>query len=332
MSIWEMRGTKHAIQRAQENLEPMPELRQGVFMKLKGEPDDESGTYTGVADALIANPADMIHHLLRKYGKNVSASNICTSGFGSFTLARTELDARVTGDFDIRVRQGKRETVAQVIDRICDQCGLSLIEPLDGVFRLLAWKAAPSGDGYIYRPAADGGAVQLSWNTHLLPESLQVGFTERSKIVNEVYLHWLYNEATKSFDRLCYVDPNESSPTSASYQTKCSDSQTNYGVEKRMEINVDVHYLETTVEWLRNWIVDMLSTQHVELSFGAKPSVSDLFCKQVFQMSTDINTFIPWPIKAAGGSWSGKSLWTEGITRTQPIRGQPEYTIDGLQV
>lgn len=59
-----------------------------MALNMLGAKDDGSGTFTGVADALIEHPADVIHWLLINYGNNISASDIDLTG--SFTDLKTD--------------------------------------------------------------------------------------------------------------------------------------------------------------------------------------------------------------------------------------------------
>jgi hypothetical protein len=320
MTMW---GRKpYGVEKKRETpvLEAYPELEQGVFMNLKGWPDYTPKIYTDTDGKLIENPADVIEAILCEYGKSVSRTlQVVTSGYGSFTTARTELNSRISGDeFRIRARFAggtSRGKVRENINKICDQTGLSFLDTgVQNKFRLVAWKAVPSGDNYEYRPAAQGGLVKFGWKEHIVPDSFHAGFTPTSDLYNEVYVNWLYDYQKGGFTKLTYVDANESSPDSSAYEAKCAASQAKYVFVRRLTIDADFIFREQEAEWLRNFTIDARGDEHVKVDFTTYINAIDLLPGQIFEIDSSVDAHVKYPGKASDGSWAGKSIRCESMT------------------
>lgn len=332
---WKMPGWKlqdHKLVKVEPETEG--QLNQSVFVNCKGHADDGSGTYTGTAGLVVGNPADIIHHLLSTYG-GVASAQIVTSGFGSFVTARTELNSRVTGDFNIRYRWTQQSNLQAAIKRICEQCGLLYIEPsIDANHRLVAWKAAPSGDDYIYRAVADGGAVTFGWgwNYGVIPGTLNSEPTNRDDIINEVYINYRYDHAPGQFTKLTYVDAAYSAPNDDAREAVCAASQADYGVVKRLTVDADIHYLDTTAEWLRNWIVDTRATEKIIMSFDTCLWPYDLLPHHIIGTASTIDTHMKYPLKGSDGSWGSKQFRADEVTRMSDTRSAIRIRVKGISL
>lgn len=335
MGLWSRKSISgYAAREESAPLEAYPELDQGVYMNLKGAKDDGSGTFTGVADALITNPADMIHWLLITYGEGVVAGDIVTSGFGAFSTARTELNDRITSDdFMIRCRLAQPIRAKESCAKIAEQSGMLFLDEIqDGKFRVVAWKASPSGDSYTYRAAADGGLVSFAWGEHIIPGTFKAEPTTENEIFNEVYVNYLYDYPRGQFQSQVYVDAATSYPNDDTREAVCADSQSRFGVIKRLTVDADFVYREAEAEWLRNFAVDTRAIPRLRVSFETWVNACDLFPGQVFGIDSGLDSHVPYPVKGSDGSWASKLFRCEAPVRSHEAKGAVRYRVTGLSV
>jgi hypothetical protein len=326
---------RHLVLHEKLWIESPTEFHQGVFVNCLGHRDIFAGVHTGVSYGLIGNPADIISHLLCAYGGADWGTQIVNSGFGSFLTARNELDSRVIDGFKIRFRWAQHGDLKAVIQKICDQCGLLYIEPcVDDKHRLVACTGFPSGDNYIYRATADGGPVTFEWglNYGIIPRTLSCEPTNRDDIVNQVIVNYSYDFPTGGFTRAAHVDELGSEPQDAGRQEICKQSQSDYGMIRRLAIDADMHYLETTATWLRNWIVDTRSSERIIVNFETALWAYDLLPHHVFSIGTSVDSHMKYPLKGSDGSWGAKLFWCDEANGTRDPRSAVKIQVKGISV
>lgn len=116
------------------------EVDSDFFCNAIGMPDDASGTYTGVPNAVIERPADVMKMLLMKYAKVVAGSIETTaSTFGSLTDARTfqTMDGMLCSASRTISR---RTSIVDCISGLAqDFCALWFINRCTGKHSLVRW-------------------------------------------------------------------------------------------------------------------------------------------------------------------------------------------------
>jgi hypothetical protein len=127
-------------------------LEGQFYGNVKGYKDDGSGTYTGVASALIERPADILRHFLVTYG-GVSGGSIETGAGvnGSFIDLRDSLRNAQPVDFKLAVHIGERMTVQQALQKMAEQCGVAVyIDRFTNKWIAFPWKPGALADyGYL---------------------------------------------------------------------------------------------------------------------------------------------------------------------------------------
>ena len=108
-------------------IDPQFSLEGQFYGNVKGYKDDGSGTYTGVASALIERPADIIRHFLVTYG-GVSGGSIETGVgvTGSFVDLRDTLRNAQPSDFKLAVHIAERMSVQQAVQKMAEQAGVAV--------------------------------------------------------------------------------------------------------------------------------------------------------------------------------------------------------------
>jgi hypothetical protein len=137
------------------SVQPTYQLDGQFFGNMKGFKDDGSGTFTGVASALIERPCDIVRHFLATYGL-ISGGSIETGGgaTGSFVDARAVLRSAGPTDFKLACWIGQRSTVQRIVQSMCEQSGMAVY--LDRFTN--KWLC------FVWRPGAvEDYGYQLSW-------------------------------------------------------------------------------------------------------------------------------------------------------------------------
>lgn len=127
---------------------PTFRLDSQFYANLKGYKDDGSGTFTGVAAALIERPPDIARHFLETYGL-VSSSDIETgaSDTGSFVLARSVLRNAQPTDLKLACWIGERTSVQRVLQAIAEQSGMCIyLDRFTNLWLCFVWKPGAAPD------------------------------------------------------------------------------------------------------------------------------------------------------------------------------------------
>lgn len=156
---------------------------EAVTADVDGYADDGAGTYTGTPNALIENPADVLHHLLRVPG-GLAAADIDAA---SFAAARASLAALAYLFAGVLLRD---EASNAVLLRLAEQCR-SLLYFEEGQATLT------------FQPLRAGEAATLKTLTKaevladLVP---QVARGARDQVMNEVVVRYAFSHVTGRWD------------------------------------------------------------------------------------------------------------------------------------
>lgn len=128
----------------------------GFYATLEGYADDGSGTYTGVADALIELAPDVLRHLLITYCGQ-SGGDITTAGstFGSFVDARAQLVTWRGSNMKLAAAiTGFRQSSDIIEDMMRGALCWAYISRFDNKWKCVPWKAGTAVN-YDYKLALD---------------------------------------------------------------------------------------------------------------------------------------------------------------------------------
>jgi hypothetical protein len=191
---------------------------QSFFGDLAGYDDDGSGTYTGTANAVIENPADVIHFLLAEV---LGLTNINTS---SFTTARTDLGAYVLAGQLL-----DRKDARAVLDDLCRVGRLRLFLNFDDDWTVKAFTLPGAVDRELVQ--ADGDFVTEDGKFE--GEILSVTQSPIDELYNQFEIRYDWNDATRQFDGRLFWDENTTGPVG----DWLTESQSRYNVTRRLAID-----------------------------------------------------------------------------------------------
>lgn len=251
--------------------------RADFYADLAGYDDDGSGTYTGSANAVIENPADVLHFLLAELlaqsGFNTTSFSGARSDLGSYVIAGQALDPRSARD---------------VLDDVARQGKLILYLDYNDEWAASAFTLPGSADATVARSdfVPDG-------EDSFEGEIQSVTQSPSSEIFNQFEILYAWNEATGQFDTSLVLDENTPGPIG----DWLTESQSRYNVTRKMTVEArwirtaDVaqsygNYLiyrladrKLVVEWQTSWntvdheIGDRVALNHPDVAAGEDTTV-----------------------------------------------------------
>lgn len=231
--------------------------------------DDGTGDYAG-ASAYIKNPATFAKMILCEFG-GLSTSDIQTGAgvFGAFDQAATDLDALVTGDWEIIYRHLQQGTVGSALQRLMGQAPMAFWQSQrTGKWMAEVFKRTPAARQK-FKDAA-GNVYKWKYLSDLLPYGEPVfTFTPPDEVLNEVHIHYALSAFTGQYTRDCWVGPDGSDDgtgtrdqtgaigTSTDREIRATDSRNDWHVYNVHHVYADQIYRPEQAKVLRDYIFDM---------------------------------------------------------------------------
>ena len=175
-------------------MEPAVTELQGKFYgNIQGYADDGSGTYTGVASALIERAPDIVRHLLITYGGQTAAqvendANI----FGSFLEARGVLKDLRGQDLLYALSVSDGTDMMTVLAWLAQSAFVQVfLSPLDDKFKLIVWRdSMPVDYSRVFTPDDVVG-----------PLGLHVELTPHSEVITGVKVAYGFNGFSGAYEQ-----------------------------------------------------------------------------------------------------------------------------------
>jgi len=191
---------RYTVYEQREVLEDVTEVRGRFFANVLGYADDGSGTYTGVAAALIERVPDILRHLLAIYG---GTSAVATgSAFGSLITARDYLKTWHQRDMLAALYVAETIDVATAIEWLCD-AGLAqpILSEFIATWQLHPWRGA-SPDATYLKP--------LSWENLVGDDGITVEFPPPASVLSAVRLNYGHDAHSGTYLHECSVSASRS--------------------------------------------------------------------------------------------------------------------------
>jgi len=209
------------------------------FGDLEGYDDDGSGTYTGVVNALIENPADVLHFILAEI---LGFSGITTA---DFTTARTAL-----GDYVIAGQVLELESAKAVLDRIARQGKLKLFRDVDDQWACKAFAIPSTADRTLDQ--SDGDFVGDN-EDGTEGEIRKITQTRLSDVYNQFEVLYDWNSATGAYDSTLTLDETAVGPVG----DWLTESQGRYNVTRKLTVSADWIRSENVARSFGNYLIYM---------------------------------------------------------------------------
>lgn len=296
----------------------------------EGWEDDESGTYTGVADALIERGPDICHHFARTYSGRPADDFAGSSDFGSFTTARTEL-----GDLWklVPYLNLSRVPSERTFRELCAMCravpvpthdgkvGMVVLDPLDA--------APPSGYEYRHRFYAD---------EHFRQGSFKCGRTSLDRVCNSVYVDFNYDPYTDAPRGTAFVTRETSDDGSGTRDQELSREETAdlsallYGARREFRFSAWAVRDYRIATALRNCLFDSLWRPRLWIQFVTGRHALDLSVGQLIRLGDEeiYGLRAPNP-QHTYAEWDDYWFYVENAVRVDGPGGVPGYRVTALE-
>lgn len=203
-----------------------------IYADLIGYEDDAGGTYTGAANGVIENPADLLWFV---FAELLAISDLTTA---SFSAARSAL-----GGYAVAGQVLEITDASVVLDRIAREGKLKLYIDLDDQFAVNAFTLAGTADDTLVQE--DGDFV--TEDGHAEGEILSITQTPLEELYNQFDILYAWSEARGAYDGLLTLDENTDGPIG----DWLTESQSRYNETRKMTVEL-------------NWI----RTEEQALSYG----------------------------------------------------------------
>jgi hypothetical protein len=284
--------------------------------------DDGSGTCTGTASAFIKNPVTFAKLLLTQFG-GLSAGDFETGAgvFGNFLQAASDLDALVTGDWEIKYLHLQPGNVSAAIDRLMAQAPLAIWQSSrTGKWMAEVFSRTPSARQK-YKDAA-GNVYKWHYLKDMLPYGeVVIDWTPPDDIVNEVHVHYGMSAINGQYTGDCWVGPDGSDDglgtrdqtgaigTSTDREVRATDSRDEWDVYNPVHVWADQIYRPEQAKVLRNFIFDSFSRPRMTVQFNTWNLAAGIEPNMVTYLDNVMNDDLPVPrYPGHGGAQKG---WDE---------------------
>jgi hypothetical protein len=216
-----------------------------LIVDCEGTPDDNPAHYTDVADSLIKEPWDIIHHILENYGNGVTDSDIDLAG--SFQDAEDNLPSSYEFAFSIRQKIAMNRLLAMLAQQ---------------TWCRFVWEAGVAKLNRIKESGVSSKAIDTDTDSILSrAERLQVVARKRSlnKIFNDIEVKSNLNYTLGSWDAPdAYKDSSE---------TTDANSITNFGTRQRTWLMFAIGDNSSMANDVRDKLLDFYKLSRKEFIF-----------------------------------------------------------------
>lgn len=312
--------------------------------------DNGSGKYTGSAGASINWPSAIWQHYAEEFGK-LASGDVTTAAttFGSFAEARTSLNAKVTGDWDVIVSILDRTTPSQLIGRMERIAPIKIYRSmLDGKYKCVVYKQTPDTYDYFLDPF--GANYSWKYSEDMAPKP-RARLTELDSVVNEIHIRYGGFAPDGSLTKDCWVSPDGSDDGSGvrdqngalgaanDREARAVRSRDFYGsgvtggFQQSVTIDAPEIYTDEIAVALRNFEFDRRWRKKVALDFLTGSRAIDFYQGMATLVDNELHDHVPCPyIPLDGGSakrWGDLKFY--GNARRQPgMRGR--YVMSLLEI
>jgi len=309
---------------------------QFYHMAAEGILEDASSTYGGTASVGIDTPFVIARYLLTEMGGVVSGDfTTGASTFGSFTQAITDLNAKVTGDWQIHFGIYEPESMGSLLARLLQQAPINIWRSQwTNKWCATVYKQTPDTWDYFLDPY--GNPYSISYDTDVIDDP-EVTSTEAVDCLSEIHVKYRLFAPTNSLTRDTWIGPsgsddglgtrdqNTTAPNNR--ETLLSDSQTQLNVKTIYTIECDSHYLTTTSTAFRNYLADRYYRPRITLALTVWARFAGIEPGQILKISDDwldrIGPPPKYPYGTTAKKWSDLNFFVSAAPIIRNKSGQP---------
>ena len=280
-----------------------------VFITGRSKPDTSPATYTATASSLIEVAPDIGQVVIDVFGgdyPNVAKGSV----FGSFTTARTILNAKLGGDLwalsPLIDRQSDvQDTLDQLAQNSMSFCRRQVSDTGTLVWRWFVDGPAPHTDdpNRLYR--TDG--FYFDGDT-ILRDSFQIRSGDISDMFSDFTLKWGLHQPTGEFAGTMFVNKDgDNLVTESGYRNKCANVTTLFGVRRSFVVEAPWVWREKIADKLLKWHVDSRRERRHLVEFSTGPNGLDLLPGHVIRFADSLSTWVKYPGRGASTNWAAQN-------------------------
>jgi len=298
--------------------------------------EDGSGTYGMTANVAIDWPPAIARYILTELcGVTSGYQTTGASTFGSFTQAITDLNAKVSGDWQVHFGIYGPEPVSSILARLCQQAPMNIWKSQwTGKWCCQVYKSTPDTWDYFLDPYSN--AYSISYDTDLLSEP-EIGTTDVAESVSEVHVRYRKFAPTDAFTRDTWVGPagsddgtgtrDQNAAAPDNREALLSDAKTQFGIKNAITLECDQLYLDSTAVAMRNYVANRFYRPRVTVDLTVWARFAGIEPGQIIKISDDWLDHVGPPPKYPYGTtarkWSDLKFFVAAAPRLRMQGGRP---------
>jgi len=298
--------------------------------------EDASSTYGGTASQEIDHPVVIARYIMTEMcGVTSGQFTTGASTFGSFTQAITDLNAKVSGDWQVHFGIYYQQRMEEVLARLCQQAPLHIwYSHWTKKWCAQVYKSTPDTWDYFLDPY--GVAYSISRETDVIGEP-EITTSDVTECASEVHVRYRLFAPTGALMRDAWVGPagsddgagtrDQNAAAPENRETLLSDAKTQFGIKETMTIECDSLYLDTTGVAMRNYLADRFYRTGVVVQLTVWARFAGIEPGQIIKISDDWLDHVGPPPKYPYGTtarkWSDLKFFVAAAPRLRMQGGRP---------
>lgn len=302
-----------------------------VLTYSKGIKDDGSGTYTGTANALIENGADMARYFAVNYMGLSSSQVESGTAIGNFGTARTDLGTH----HKLAMYLGDKLESRDQYELLCRECRAMPVWNADGKLGMVPIKANPANN---YRSTSD----VFDWEPrlHFYQDTFRCWRTPLDQLANRVFIDFDYCHATGKFRKTAFVTPDETdngfgTDDDSGRKLLAGMAEDFFGPGREFRLRAYDVRKQGVAKALRNFFADNLRYPRVWFDFECGPHACDLSVGNVMHFGVELINGMQVPTYfntyTAAEYWDDFYWYVAGVTRLEQEGDVSRYLVRGFE-
>lgn len=294
----------------------------------KGVKDDGSGTYTGSANALIENGADMARYFAVNYMGLALTDLQGVGSVGEWEMARINLTSyhKLAMFIDDKV-EGREQ-----FELLCQECRAMPTWNANGKLGLVVIDPTPLVD---YRAPLDG--FDFMPGEHFYADTFKCWRTPIDDLAASVFIEFDYCHALGKFRKTAFITPDGTdngfgTDDDSTRKTRAGYSESRFGEGREFRLRAYDVRNQGVAKSLRNFYSDNLWRPRVWFQFECGVHACDLSVGNVMRFGVELinGMKVPTP-DTANEHWDDFCWYVAGVTRLEQEGDVSRYLVRGFE-
>lgn len=297
----------------------------------KGIKDDASGTYTGTANALIENGADMARYFAANYTGLSSSQVESGTGVGNFGTARTDLGTH----HKLAMYVGDKLESRDQYELLCRECRAMPVWNADGKLGMVPIKANPANN---YRGTSD----VFDWepDLHFYQNTFRCWRTSLDQLATRVFIDFDYCHTTGKFRKTAFITPDATdngfgTDDDSARKTLAGWAEDFFGSGREFRLQAYDVRKQGVAKALRNFYADNVRFPRVWFEFQCGVHACDLSMGNVIHFNVPLINGMSVPtihnIEIGAENWHEFYWYVAGVTRLEQEGDVSRYLVRGFE-